>query len=86
MNEHILTRELATKALSGMQEIQKALVEHGDSSLGLESNLLLASDGRAVWIDFDKAEVYDHISASEIVSLNYSLQEVHMILFDVMVC
>lgn len=41
----LVTRGLAVEALSGMQEIQKALVEHRDTSL---RNLLITGDGRPV--------------------------------------
>lgn len=79
--EIVLTMRLATQALSGLQEIQKALVEHGDCGRQLGRNLLVTSDDRAVWIDFDRAVIYDHLDESGVMSMRNRLFDTYQLLF-----
>jgi hypothetical protein len=77
-----LTRDLAVQALSGMQLIQKALVQHGDSGRQLKRNLLVTLDKKAVWIDFDRARVYDRIDEDQKALFRSKLLDVYSILFQ----
>ena len=76
-----LIMPLAAQALSGLQEIQKALVEHADYGHQLKRNLLVTSDARAVWIDFDSAVVYDHVDERGIMSMRNGLFDTYQLLF-----
>jgi hypothetical protein len=54
---HILTEELAMRALDALQHIQKALVYHGDHIQMISRNILV-TQGRVVFIDFDHSMVF----------------------------
>jgi RIO-like serine/threonine protein kinase len=78
----IITKEIALQAFSGAQAIQKALVYHGDQC---QRNLLVTRDSRAVWVDFDKAEVYDYLPEKLLLRFKLDLRRIHMMLFTYMV-
>jgi RIO-like serine/threonine protein kinase len=54
-------------------------MEHGDTSL---RNLLITGDGRPVWIDFDRSQVYDHVHEPQMASFRERLRAVYRILFE----
>lgn len=79
IDSEIITRELALKALAGAHNIQQALVRHRDQ---VERNLLATEDGRAVWIDFDRAQVLHEMVDDSLVRFKKDLIEVYIMLFD----
>ncbi len=81
MNTQSITRDLAFQALAGAQAIQKALVMHHDLS---SHNLLLTSNGKAIWVDFDRATVLDSVPKMALVDFKRDLIEIYEILFRVL--
>lgn len=73
-----ITRKLALQALGGAQLIQKALVNHRDQA---KRNLLFTNKGRAVWVDFDRAEVLNEMTEDDLVRFKRDLINVHEMLF-----
>lgn len=73
----IISRNLALKALGGARTIQKALLRHGDQS---RNNVLVTKDSRVVWVDFDRAQVFDRITEDVLVKFKKDLINVHGIL------
>lgn len=82
MNPESLTRDLALQALAGAQAIQKALVMHHDFLSN--HNLLLTNNGKAIWVDFDRADVYDSTPEMAIVDFKRYLIQVYGMLFRVL--
>lgn len=82
INYRIITKEIALQAFVGAQAIQKALVYHGDQC---ERNLLVTRDNRAVWVDFDKAEVFDKLYEELLLDFKSDLIMIHTMLFTYMV-
>ena len=82
---HILTPELATDALDGLQQIQKALVERGDHSEMISRNILVGEDRRVVFIDFDRAKVFRSVDSEVLRHFKKCMLEFHLIVFDWMV-
>lgn len=82
MDSPIVTKKLAFQAFAGALAIQKALVRHGDQ---FEHNLLVTRDGRAVWVDFDRAEVFDSMNDAVLLIFKQDLIRIHRMLFTYMV-
>ncbi|KAF7507347.1 hypothetical protein GJ744_010664 [Endocarpon pusillum] len=80
---HRLTHELACTALDGLHQIQKALVEHGDHTEMISRNLLI-TDGRVVFVDFDRAEAYSSVGSDEVYFFKKDLLQFYRIIFKYM--
>jgi hypothetical protein len=81
---HRLTQELAWKGLNGLQQIQKALVEHGDHTEMVSRNLLI-TNGRVVFIDFDRAEVFSTVGPDELYFFKKDMLQFYRTVFQSMV-
>lgn len=81
---HRLTQELAWKALDGLQQIQKALVEHGDHTEMISRNLLITNE-RVVFVDFDRAEVFSTVGPDELYFFKKDMLQFHRTVFECMV-
>lgn len=82
---HLLTDGIALKALDGFQQIQKALVDSRDHDEMISRNVLLAEDGRVVFIDFDRAKVFDRVDPDTLHWFKKHLIEFYRIVFRGMV-
>jgi hypothetical protein len=82
---HILTEKIALNALGGLQMIQKALVEHDDHDDMISRNLLVTKDGRVVFLDFDRAEVFTSVDADTLCLFKQDILQFHLIVFNWMV-
>lgn len=78
LSSESITKSLALEALSGFHAIQKAMIIHGDHQL---RNLLVTKEGRAVWIDFDRAMVLDSLNECALYRFRKDLIDLHRTLF-----
>ncbi len=81
---HRLTHELACTALDGLQQIQKALVDHGDHTEMISRNLLI-TNGRVIFVDFDRAKAYSTVGPDELYFFKKDMLQFHRIVFKYMV-
>ena len=82
IDSSIITRKIALQAFAGAQAIQKALVYHGDQ---VKHNLLVTRDSRTVWVDFDRAEVFDKLYEEAMLDFKSDLIRIYRMLFTYLV-
>ena len=82
MDSYTITKKLAFEALAGIQAFQQVLVRHGDES---QRNLLVTGSGRVVWVDFDRADVFDRMNEILILDFRQDIIRIHRMLFTYMV-
>lgn len=82
---HILTESIALNALDALQQIQKALVSPGDHDEMISRNVLVAENGRVIFMDFDRAKVFDCVGPDTLHWFKKDMVEFYRIVFKGMV-